>query len=119
LLLDQGLPRSLASLLRQEGYDAVHVGEKQLATASDASIIEYAKESDRAVITHDADFHTLIALSHAAKPSAIRIRIEGLRAPQLFSLIELLMDTYGSEIEQGAIMSVTEARVRVRMLPIT
>ena len=35
LLLDHGLPRSAAGLLRDAGMDAVHTGERGLATASD------------------------------------------------------------------------------------
>ena len=35
LLLDQGLPRSAAELLRQKGLDAVHTGECGLSVASD------------------------------------------------------------------------------------
>jgi predicted nuclease of predicted toxin-antitoxin system len=118
LLLDQGLPRSLASLLRDAGIDALHVGEQGLSEATDARILEYAKENDRAIVTHDADFHTLIALAHAAKPSTIRIRIEGLKAPQLFSLLELILDSYRKELIDGVLVSVNEDRVRLRSLPI-
>jgi predicted nuclease of predicted toxin-antitoxin system len=39
LMLDQGTPRSAATLLRRAGYDAVHTGETGLAEAEDAEII--------------------------------------------------------------------------------
>ncbi|MCC6125770.1 MAG: DUF5615 family PIN-like protein [Pirellulales bacterium] len=118
LLLDQGLPRSLASLLRDAGFDALHVSEILLSEAADAIILDYARENDRTIIAHDADFHTLIALSNATKPSVIRIRIEGMKAPALFSLIELILDSYQKEIVNGALLSVNEDRVRIRSLPI-
>jgi predicted nuclease of predicted toxin-antitoxin system len=38
-LLDQGLPRSAAALLRNRGIDAVHVGEIGLVVASDPEIL--------------------------------------------------------------------------------
>jgi hypothetical protein len=37
LLLDQGLPRSSAAILREAGFDAVHAGEISLATAETRS----------------------------------------------------------------------------------
>jgi predicted nuclease of predicted toxin-antitoxin system len=77
LLLDQGLPRSAAPLLCQAGIDTVHVGDLGLSTADDAVILQSGRENGRAVVTLDADFHTLLALSGAATPSVIRIRIEG------------------------------------------
>ena len=40
LLLDQGLPRSAAGLLRNAGFDAVHTGEIGLARAEDAVILD-------------------------------------------------------------------------------
>jgi predicted nuclease of predicted toxin-antitoxin system len=77
LLLDQGLPRTAASLLRSHGIDAVHTGEIGLATADDPTLLRLARQQDRIVVTLDADFHALLALSGADKPSVIRLRIEG------------------------------------------
>jgi predicted nuclease of predicted toxin-antitoxin system len=42
LLLDEGLPRSAAQILRESGIDAVHAGESGLATASDVDILAFA-----------------------------------------------------------------------------
>jgi hypothetical protein len=51
LLLDQGLPRSAASLLRERGIDAVHVAELGLSAASDAAILERGRETGCVVVT--------------------------------------------------------------------
>lgn len=118
LLLDQGLPRSAASLLRAVGIDVVHTGEIGLATADDATIIEQARQQDRVIITLDADFHALLALSSADKPSVVRLRIEGLRAEPLAALLQALLAERSSELERGALLTVQPKRVRIRYLPI-
>jgi predicted nuclease of predicted toxin-antitoxin system len=82
-LLDQGTPRSAASLLRQAGFDAIHTGEAGMAEAEDVEIIQQAVREDRVVVTLDADFHAHLALTQARRPSGIRIRIEGLRAEDI------------------------------------
>jgi predicted nuclease of predicted toxin-antitoxin system len=74
LLLDQGLPRSAAGLLRGRGLDAVHAAEAGLSTAPDALILERAAAEGRVVVTLDADFHRLLAASEAVLRSVIRIR---------------------------------------------
>jgi predicted nuclease of predicted toxin-antitoxin system len=51
VLIDQGLPRSVAALLREAGKDAIHTGQCGLATASDSSIIRFAHEKDFVVVT--------------------------------------------------------------------
>jgi predicted nuclease of predicted toxin-antitoxin system len=79
LLLDQGLPRSTVVHLRKQGIEAAHVGDKGLATASDSTILECGRQEGMVVVTLDADFHALLALSGLTGPSVIRIRIEGLR----------------------------------------
>ncbi len=49
LLLDQGLPRGAAPLLRKAGFDTLHAGECGLATARDATILEVARTDKRVV----------------------------------------------------------------------
>ncbi len=118
ILLDQGLPRSSAALLRELGFDAVHTGECGLATASDGAIIISGREEGRVIVTLDSDFHALLALSGATSPSIIRIRIEGLRAEAVSTLVASTLGCCWDDLGQGAVVSVDENRVRVRSLPI-
>jgi len=62
-LLDQGVPRSAIDHLRGVGYDAVHTSSIGLASADDEAIFAQARRENRVVVTLDADFHTLLALS--------------------------------------------------------
>ena len=87
LLLDQGLPRSAASILREKQIETAHVGELDMATASDESIISYARQHAYSIVTLDADFHSLLALADAKGPSVIRIRVQRLKAQELASLV--------------------------------
>lgn len=118
LLLDQGLPRSSASLLRDVGLDVVHVGEIGMATAEDAEILQKAHDEARIVAPLDADFHALLALSGATSPSVIRIRIEGLRGEAMAALLQAVLTQTAEDLEEGAVGAVQENRLRVRRLPL-
>ncbi|WP_146397632.1 DUF5615 family PIN-like protein [Pseudobythopirellula maris] len=118
LLLDQGLPRSTVAVLAECGVDAEHVGELGMAAASDAEILEAAIVRDAVVVSLDSDFHTLLALSSATRPSVIRIRIEGLKSPELAEHLLRVLAAIAEELERGAVASVTESQIRVRTLPI-
>jgi predicted nuclease of predicted toxin-antitoxin system len=118
LLLDQGLPRSTVLHLSKAGIDATHVGEAGLATASDAKILKFANQSGNIVVTLDADFHALLALSGVAGPSVIRVRIEGLRGEALASLRITVLKVCRDDLNKGAMVSVTENGFRIRQLPL-
>jgi predicted nuclease of predicted toxin-antitoxin system len=118
LLLDQGIPRSTASLLREAGFDAVHTGEIGYATAEDVAILERASQEDRLIVTLDADFHTLLALSGASLPSVIRIRIERLSAQATADLIQRILEQWHSELEAGSALTVQPDRIRFHRLPL-
>jgi hypothetical protein len=51
-------------------------------------------------------------------PSVIRIRIEGLRAAALASLLADVMAACTEDLLRGATISVTEKSIRVRRLPL-
>lgn len=118
LLLDQGLPRSAAGLLRVASVDTVHVGEIGMSTASDSAILVQGQAEHRVVVTLDADFHALLALSGATAPSVIRIRREGLKAAGLVAVLEKVIEEWGEELELGAVVTMDEHRSRMRRLPL-
>lgn len=111
------LPLSAARLLRDVGIDTIYVGEIGLSAAEDAEIIQRAREEGRVVVTLDADFHTLLALDEAIAPSAIRIRIERLRAQALTELLLRVISECEEELQQGAALTVEPSRIRIRRLP--
>lgn len=114
LLLDQGLPRSAAVVLRGTGVDAIHVGDVGLSTATDIEIIRFARERGQAIVKLDTDFHSLLALSGARSPSVIRI--EGLRGDALANILRGVMKSCAEDLEAGAAVSVDPSGVRLRRL---
>ena len=118
LLLDQGLPRSAAQLLREADIDAIHAGECNLAAASDEAILGAARKEGRVVVTLDADFHALLALSEATGPSVVRIRAEGLRGQALATLMQAVLKQCEADLDTGAMVTVVEGQIRVHHLPI-
>lgn len=119
LLLDQGLPRSTGSLLAESGWDVLHVGDIGMERASDSDILAYALRENRVCVTLDADFHAQLAVSGAAGPATIRIRLEGQKASALAELLKRIWPTIADAAKDGAMITVTAHDVRIRRLPIT
>ena len=119
LLLDQGLPRSAVGLLNQSGFDTLHVGDIGMAIAEDIAILAYGRQEGRIIVTLDADFHALLALSGAKSPSVVRIRREGLKAEGLTAVLAKVLQDWGEELELGAVVTVDAQRSRMRRLPLT
>jgi predicted nuclease of predicted toxin-antitoxin system len=118
LLLDQNLSAEAAPILRSRGMDAIHTREVGLETTEDDAILAWCRTEARIIITLDADFHALLALTGARTPSVVRIRIEGLRDEGLATLILRVVALTEADLQLGAVVTVTETSVRVRRLPL-
>lgn len=119
LLLDQNVSASAAEILRSEGMDVVHAREVGLARTEDSDILEWCRMNQRVIVTHDADFHALLALSSAETPSVVRIRIEGLHDAALVALIRRVLRSVMADLERGSAVTVTPTSIRVRALPLS
>ena len=119
LLLDQGIPRSTTALLNAAGWDAVHVGDVNLSRAADTEILEFAGAEKRTIVTLDADFHAILAVTNARGPSTIRFRRQGLDGPTVASLLRSIWPDIEAHATRGAMITVTEHDVRVRQLPLS
>lgn len=101
-----------------QGVETVHVGDIGYATAEDVDILHKARNDGRVVVTLDADFHALMALSGAANPSVIRIRMEGLRAEGLVELLRYVIEQCREDLASGALVTVRAGQIRLRRLPL-
>jgi predicted nuclease of predicted toxin-antitoxin system len=89
-----------------------------MARAADREILERAGREGEVVVTLDADFHTLLALTNAASPSVIRIRIEGLRGADVAAIVSDVVAACHADLVAGAMVTVDAHRIRVRRLPL-
>lgn len=118
-LVDNALSPRIATLLSQNGYDAVHVRDYDLQNAEDVVIFDRADKEDRVVLSADTDFGTILALRNSAKPSVILFRMPTPRRPEiqatmLLNNLQAIMES----LEQGSVVIFDAARIRIRKLPI-
>ncbi|MDP9193548.1 MAG: DUF5615 family PIN-like protein [Acidobacteriota bacterium] len=119
ILLDEGLPRRAAALLRDCGIEAVHLTEIAQASTSDYVILEEARSAGRVVVALDSDFHTILAVQGWSSPSVIRIRREGLSAEDVRDLVVRLLNDHEAALLSGVALSVRAHLIGIRKLPLT
>jgi predicted nuclease of predicted toxin-antitoxin system len=117
LILDQGLPRDAATLLREDGWDCVHAGELGMAGAEDTEIVTVARDRHAVVVTLDADFHALLATSLASSPSVIRLRLQGLDGAGVAAFIRKVAGRFSAELGKGCLITVKAKKTTCHMLP--
>lgn len=117
-LANMGISPDVTAWLCEAGHDSYHLVERQLHRSSDRDILELAERENRIVLTHDLDFGYLLAVSRSALPSVIIFRLADMRPDNVIAHLQLILEGYESALMTGAILSVTERRIRVRQLPI-
>jgi len=119
LLLDENLPVALAEHLNSSGWDAVTVGELGMKSAPDAAVLGRALSDHRVLVSADTDFGALLASSGSAQPSVVLLRMgSGRRAEQLAGLMIANLPPLVEDLAAGAMVVITDQRVRVRRLPL-
>jgi predicted nuclease of predicted toxin-antitoxin system len=64
LLLDEQIWKYLATLLREQGYDVIHVNEVDLDATPDDKIMAYAAGEHRAVVTFNVRDYVPLAIQY-------------------------------------------------------
>jgi predicted nuclease of predicted toxin-antitoxin system len=118
LILDQGIPRDAAAFLRKRGHDCIHAGEMGMATATDEEIIAWSVKQRGIIVTLDADFHAILAVSRAIGPSVVRIRMQGLGALAVVELVERIIARFADELSGGSLVTVKPNKTTCHKLPI-
>ena len=118
LVLDQGVPRDAATGLRGLGHECLHVGEIGMGKAADDEIVAWSLGKNAIVVTLDADFHTILAVSGASGPSVIRLRMQGLGAPEVVELVQKVLAGFEADLKRGSLVTVKAHKTTCHRLPI-
>ncbi|MFZ1060755.1 MAG: DUF5615 family PIN-like protein [Candidatus Rokuibacteriota bacterium] len=104
--------------LRAEGYEIFRVTEFQPPTATDRELVDLARREGAVLITADLDFSALIATSGEMSPSLVSLRLAFPTPDRVTAVLEQALPRIQPELERGAIVSISDASIRVRRLPI-
>lgn len=118
LLIDMNLSPEWVPLLKEAGFEAAHWSSIGRPDAPDYEILTYAKSNRHVVFTHDLDFGTILAVTKADCPSVIQIRTQDVTPENLGSLIVSALHQFEKHLEDGAIVTIDQKRLRARILPL-
>jgi predicted nuclease of predicted toxin-antitoxin system len=116
-LADMGISPLTVEWLERQGHDAVHLLERGAAQARDPDILQWAREEDRILLTHDLDFSELVAASQGDLPSVIVFRLRDMTPDSVNEHLARVLTRHPQPLEKGAIFSVQEGRIRWRSIP--
>lgn len=118
ILIDMNLSPDWTAAFSAAKIESVHWSTVGDPRAEDTEIIKYALTNGYVVFTHDLDFGTILALTHAAGPSVIQVRTQDIFPSHLGNTLISVIRDNESVLGQGALIVVDEARARVRILPL-
>ncbi|WP_018635454.1 DUF5615 family PIN-like protein [Parafrankia elaeagni] len=118
-LLDNNLSNTLATGLREAGHDVLHVRDVELGAADDTTVLGFARDERRVLISADTDFGGILARSGLDSPSVILFRREGGRRPvEQIRLLLANLDQLAEALKDGSMIVLTDRLVRIRKLPL-
>lgn len=118
LLVDMNLSPEWVPYLHGHGFEAVHWSAIGAGNAPDTEIMQWARDNGCVVFTHDLDFGILLAHSRDGGPSVIQVRTQDVSPDHLGTLLVTALRAHGEALTSGALLTVDEAKSRVRILPI-
>ena len=117
IIIDMNLSPDWVKVLEHAGWETVHWSTVGDMRATDDVIMSWARENGYIVFTHDLDFGILLALTRAESPSVIQVRTQDIFPEVLGDRVVKVLQEHRSALEKGALITVDEAKSRVRILP--
>jgi predicted nuclease of predicted toxin-antitoxin system len=118
LVVDMNLSVEWIAELSRHGYNAVHWSTVGNQRADDKTIMGWARSNGFVVFTHDLDFGTILALTHADGPSVLQVRGQNILPEHMGHLVVAALRQHEQALASGAIVVVEERKSRVRVLPL-
>ncbi len=117
-LADMNISPLTVLQLKGRGWNITRVSEVMDKSTKDLDLLEYARRHDMVIITQDLDFSMLLAVKGYGKPSLVNVRLEEAKPAYVTSRVIDTVSALELELAKGAVVTVDEASVRYRYLPI-
>lgn len=111
VLLDTCVSGGVREALRALGHDVVWTGEWQ-TDPGDKEILDLANEEGRVLVTLDKDFGELAVVHN--RPHCGIVRLVDFSARDQARVCLSVLERYGSELLDGAIITAEPGRIRIR-----
>jgi predicted nuclease of predicted toxin-antitoxin system len=118
LLVDMNLSPRWVTVLRAAGHEVVHWSTAGSWTASDRDIMQFARDNDWVVLTHDLDFGNILAATGGSKPSVVQIRSGDVGVARIGTQVIGALALCAEELNAGALVTIDTSRTRIRLLPL-
>jgi predicted nuclease of predicted toxin-antitoxin system len=118
LVVDMNLSPEWVAELAQHGWSALHWSTVGDPRAEDTAIMAWALANGHLVFTHDLDFGTTLALTHATGPSVLQVRGQNVLPEHMVPVVVAALRQHEAALEAGALVVVDEKKSRVRVLPL-
>lgn len=118
ILIDMNLSPLWVLTFQRNGHEAKHWSTLGRPTASDHEIMEYALQKEFVVFTHDLDFGDILAVTGAQGPSVIQIRTDDTTPDTIGNILLKALSQFETRLEKGALITLSPAKMRARILPL-
>ena len=118
ILVDMNLSPLWVQALEDHGFAAIHWSSVGDGRAPDSEVMKWAHENAHIVFTNDLDFGAILAITRATVPSVIQVRAQDVSPGHLNDLVVRALRQHEEILQQGALISIDEARLRSRILPL-
>ncbi len=118
LLVDMNLSPEWVVELTSHGRSAVHWSTIGDPSAEDSAIMAWALANGYVVFTHDLDFSTMLALTHATGPSVLQVRGQSVLPEDIGPVVMAALRQHDAALAAGALVVVDLKKTRVRVLPL-
>ncbi|GET36943.1 DUF5615 family PIN-like protein [Microseira wollei] len=118
LIGDMNISPQTVTALQEQGWDIIRVIDVLPATVSDAEILNFARQENRVIVTHDLDFSMLVALSGYNQPSLITLRLSSTDLNTVNQKLLEILPQVEQQLQAGSAITIEDTAVRIRQLPI-
>lgn len=119
VVIDMNLSPGWVPLLQAHGWEVRHWSTVGPGNAPDTEFMRWAREHGYVVLTQDLDFAQILFASGETGPSVVLLRMDNEFDSATRDRVCAALAQAESALIQGALLTVSSTRARLRHLPIT